>query len=253
MSLPGLIYLICAIYPIFGSGHSLIAMHSILLDEMEKQKIADCIALLEKEYGIPRPDEEEPVDLLVKTILSQNTSDANSLPAFARLKRAFPDYESLLRATDEAVSQSIRRGGLAEIKAKRIKAALERIKEEQGEISLAALAGMKKEQAMDYLLRLPGVGPKTASIVLLFAFGMPFLPVDTHVFRLSQRLGLVEEKANPEKAQKMLERIVPPDKYVSFHLNLIQHGRQVCHARGPRHEKCCLHGCCDYMRGKRLK
>ena len=253
MSLPGLIYLICAIYPIFGSGHSLIAMHSTLLDEMEKQKIADCIALLEKEYGIPRPDEEEPVDLLVKTILSQNTSDANSLPAFAQLKSAFPDYESLLRAPDEAVAESIRRGGLAEIKAKRIKAALKKIKEEQGEICLAALAGMNKEEAMEYLLRLPGVGPKTASIVLLFSFGMPFLPVDTHVFRLSQRLGLVEEKANPEKAQKMLERIVPPDKYVSFHLNLICHGRQVCHARGPSHDKCCLQGCCDYVRGKRLK
>mgnify|MGYP002681843683 FL=1 len=228
-------------------------MHSISRDEMEKQTVADCIALLEKEYGIPRPDEEDPVDLLVKTILSQNTSDANSLPAFARLKRAFPDYESLLRAPDEAVAESIRRGGLAEIKAKRIKAALKKIKEEQGEICLAALAGMKKEQAMEYLLRLPGVGPKTASIVLLFAFGMPFLPVDTHVFRLSQRLGLVEEKANPEKAQKMLERIVPPNKYISFHLNLIRHGREVCHARGPRHEKCCLQGCCDYMRGKRLK
>ena len=87
---------------------------------MEKQKVADCIALLEKEYGTPRPDEEDPVDLLVKTILSQNTSDANSLPAFARLKRAFPDYESLLRAPDEAVAESIRRGGLAEIKARQI-------------------------------------------------------------------------------------------------------------------------------------
>lgn len=226
-------------------------MHSILQDEMEKQKVADCIALLEKEYGIPRPDEEEPVDLLVKTILSQNTSDSNSLPAFAQLKSAFPDYESLLRASDEAVAQSIRRGGLAEIKAKRIKAALERIRKEQGEICLASLAGMKKEQAMDYLLRLPGVGPKTASIVLLFAFGMPFLPVDTHVFRLAQRLGLVEEKANPEKAQKKLERMVPSDKYISFHLNLIRHGRQVCHARGPRHEKCCLQDCCAYVQGQK--
>ena len=251
MSLPSLIYLICAIYPIFSSGHSLIAMHSILQDEMEKQKVADCIALLEKEYGIPRPDEEEPVDLLVKTILSQNTSDSNSLPAFAQLKSAFPDYESLLRASDEAVAQSIRRGGLAEIKAKRIKAVLERIRKEQGEICLASLAGMKKEQAMDYLLRLPGVGPKTASIVLLFAFGMPFLPVDTHVFRLAQRLGLVEEKANPEKAQKKLERMVPSDKYISFHLNLIRHGRQVCHARGPRHEKCCLQDCCAYVQGQK--
>ena len=228
-------------------------MHSIFQDEMEKQTVADCIALLEKEYGIPRPDEEDPVDLLVKTILSQNTSDANSLPAFAQLKSAFPDYESLLRAPDEAVAQSIRRGGLAEIKAKRIKAALKKIKEEQGEICLASLAGMKKEEAMEYLLRLPGVGPKTASILLLFAFGMPFLPVDTHVFRLSRRLGLVEEKADPEKAQKMLELIIPPDKYVSFHLNLIRHGREVCHARGPRHEKCCLQDCCAYVRGKRLK
>jgi len=104
---------------------------------------------------------------------------------------------------------------------------------------------------MDYLLRLPGVGPKTASIVLLFAFGMPFLPVDTHVFRLAQRLGLVEEKANPEKAQKKLERMVPSDKYISFHLNLIRHGRQVCHARGPRHEKCCLQDCCAYVQGQK--
>lgn len=248
MSLPGHGGIIFAY-----SDHSLIAMHSIVQDRMERQKVAECIALLEKEYGIPRPDEEDPVDLLIKTILSQNTSDANSLPAFAQLKSAFPDYESLLRAPDEDVAQSIRRGGLAEIKTRRIKAALKRIKEEQGEICLASLAGMKKEQAMDYLLQLPGVGPKTASIVLLFAFGMPFLPVDTHVFRLSQRLGLVEEKANPEKAQKMLERIIPPNKYISIHLNLIQHGRQVCHARGPRHERCCLQGCCDYMRGKRLK
>jgi endonuclease-3 len=220
---------------------------------METQKVADCIALLENEYGIPRPDEEDPVDLLVKTILSQNTSDANSLPAFDQLKSNFPEYESLLRAPDEAVAHCIRRGGLAEIKARRIKEALERIKEEQGEISLASLAAMKKEQAMEYLLQLPGVGPKTASIVLLFAFGMPFMPVDTHVFRLSRRLGLVEEKANPEKAQKKLEEIVPPEKYASFHLNLIRHGRQICHARGPKHEKCCLQGCCDYVRGKRLK
>ena len=116
---------------------------------------------------------------------------------------------------------------------------------------------MSAPSSLDALIEalrcLPGVGPKTASIVLLFAFSMPFLPVDTHVFRLAQRLGLVEEKANPEKAQKMLERIVPPDKYVTFHLNLIRHGRQVCHARGPSHEKCCLQGCCDYVRGKRLK
>ncbi|MDD1739327.1 MAG: endonuclease III, partial [Methanothrix sp.] len=140
---------------------------------MDRQRVADCIARLEEEYGIPRPDDEDPVDLLVKTILSQNTSDTNSLRAFAQLKSRFPDYETLLAAPDEAVADSIRSGGLAEIKARRIKEALNRIKEDNGEITLASLAGMKKEVAMSYLLSLPGVGPKTASIVLLFAFGMP--------------------------------------------------------------------------------
>lgn len=219
---------------------------------MDRQRVADCIARLEEEYGIPRPDDEDPVDLLVKTILSQNTSDTNSLRAFAQLKSGFPDYEILLATPDEAVADSIRSGGLAEIKARRIKEALGKIKEDIGEITLASLAGMKKEAAMNYLLSLPGVGPKTASIVLLFAFGMPFMPVDTHVFRLSRRLGLLEEKSGPEKAQKVLEAIVPPEKYTSFHLNLIRHGRQVCRARGPRHEQCVLQSCCQcYLQGQK--
>ena len=219
---------------------------------MDRQRVANCIARLEEVYGIPRPDDEDPVDLLVKTILSQNTSVTNSLRAFAHLKSRFTDYEILLAAPDEAVAASIRSGGLAEIKARRIKEALSKIKEDNGEITLASLAGMKKEAAMNYLLSLPGVGPKTASIVLLFAFGMPFMPVDTHVFRLSRRLGLLEEKTGPEKAQKVLEAIVPPEKYTSFHLNLIRHGRQVCRARGPRHVQCVLQSCCQcYLQGQK--
>ncbi len=219
---------------------------------MDRKRVADCIARLEEEYGIPRPDDEGPVDLLVKTMLSQNTSDTNSLRAFAHLKNAFFDYETLLAAPDEAVSDSIRSGGLAEIKARRIKEALGKIKKDNGEISLASLAGMKKDEAMSYLLSLPGVGPKTASIVLLFAFSMPFMPVDTHVFRLSRRLGLLEEKASPEKAQKVLEAIVPPEKYTAFHLNLIRHGRRVCRARGPKHEQCVLQSCCQcYLQGQK--
>lgn len=227
-------------------------MHLLQQDIMDPQRVADCIALLETEYGIPRPDDEDPVDLLVKTILSQNTSDANSLRAFAQLKSAFPNYEAILAASDEVVADSIRGGGLAEIKARRIKEALAKIKEDNGEITLVPLAGMIKEEAMSYLLSLPGVGPKTASIVLLFAFGMPFLPVDTHVFRLSCRLGLLEEKVRPEKAQQILERMVPHEKYTSFHLNLIRHGRQVCRARGPRHEQCVLRRCCQcYLHGQK--
>jgi endonuclease III len=235
----------------FPRGHRLIAIHVSLRVRMEPQRVADCIALLEEEYGIPRPDGDDPVDLLVKTILSQNTSDTNSLRAFDQLKKAFPDYEDLLAAPDDVVAGSIRAGGLAEIKSRRIKETLSRIKEDRGEICLDFLAGMKKDEAMNYLLGLPGVGPKTASVVLLFAFTMPFLPVDTHVFRLSHRLGLIEENVSPERAQQILEGIVPQEKYISLHLNLIRHGRLVCRARGPKHEQCALKGCCAYIEGQK--
>ena len=195
---------------------------------------------------MPQPDEIDPVDLLVMTILSQNTSDTNSLRAFALLKSAFCDNEKVLIAPHEAVADSIRAGGLAEMKARRIKEALSRIKQDAGAISLTFLADMKKDEAMAYLLSLPGVGPKTASVVLLFSFGMPFLPVDTHVYRLSRRLGLLSEDVRLEKAQPILEGLVSKDKYLSLHLNLITHGRLICRARGPRHEECALRICCDY-------
>lgn len=213
---------------------------------MDRERVASCITLLEEQYGIPTPDKTDPVDLLVMTMLSQNTSDTNSLRAFANLKSAFAGYEEVLVVSDGAVADSIRAGGLADIKARRIKEALARIKQDAGAITLSFLADLKKEAAMQYLLTLPGVGPKTASVVLLFAFGMPFLPVDTHVYRLSQRLGLVSEDVRPEKAQQILERIVPEGKYLSLHLNLIRHGRVICRARGPKHEQCCLKTCCDY-------
>ena len=213
---------------------------------MDRQRAATCIALLEEQYGISHPDERDPVDLLVMTILSQNTSDTNSLRAFALMKSAFCDYEEIIAASEEALADSIRPGGLADIKARRIKEALVRIKQDAGAISLSFLADIEKEEAMAYLLSLPGVGPKTASVVLLFAFSMPFLPVDTHVYRVSQRLGLLSEDVRPEKAQQILERIVPVEKYLSLHLNLITHGRLICRARGPRHEECVLRSCCDY-------
>ena len=221
--------------------------------EMDEQKVAKCITILEKEYGVPEPEAIDPVDLLVMTILYQNTSDTNSLRAFALLKSAFCDYEELLAASDEAVADSIRAGGLAEIKARRIKEALFKIKQDAEAISLSFLADMEKEEAMAYLLSLPGVGPKTASVVLLFAFSMPFLPVDTHVYRLSRRLGLLAEDVKLEKAQMILERIVSKEKYLSLHLNLIRHGRLICRARLPRHEECVLRSCCsDYLQGQKL-
>ncbi|MCK9566476.1 MAG: endonuclease III [Methanothrix sp.] len=213
---------------------------------MERQRAATCISILEEQYGIPHPDERDPVDLLIMTILSQNTSDTNSLRAFAILKSAFCTYEEILAAPVEAVADAIRAGGLADIKARRIKEALSRIKQDAGAITLIFLEDMEKDEAIAYLLSLPGVGSKTASVVLLFAFGMPFLPVDTHVYRVSRRLGLLAEDVRLEKAQPILERIVPADKYHSLHLNLITHGRLICRARGPKHDECSLHNWCDY-------
>jgi endonuclease III len=219
---------------------------------MDRQRASTCISLLEEQYGIPHPDERDPVDLLIMTILSQNTSDTNSLRAFALLKSAFSSFDGILVASDKDVADAIRPGGLADTKAKRIKEALARIKQNAGAFSLSFLADMEKEDAMAYLLSLPGVGPKTASVVLLFAFNMPFLPVDTHVYRVTRRLGLLSEDVGPKKAQSILEGIVQEEKYLSLHLNLIRHGRLVCRARGPRHEECALHSCCEhYIQGQK--
>jgi endonuclease-3 len=213
-----------------------------------------CIAVLEDLYGVPSAEEIDPVDLLVSTMLSQNTSDFNSLRAFASMKSAYPNYESLLRAPVEEVAGKIRVGGLSGIKAQRIKEALGRIKMDAGSIDLDFLQEMGKEEAQDYLLSLSGVGPKTAAVVLLFAFRLPALPVDTHVYRVSRRIGLAPEDASIEEAQRVLERVTPPEKYISLHLNLIRHGRRVCRARDPIHKGCALRYLCDcYLRATSLK
>jgi len=221
---------------------------------MSRKKVLAAISILEESYGVPEARQTDAVDLLVMTILSQNTSDLNSVRAFRLLKSAFEDYELLLCATEKEIADKIRAGGLAEIKAGRIKAALAKLKQDQGTISFVFLADWDRDRAREYLVSLPGVGPKTASVVLLFAFGLPAMPVDTHVYRVSRRLGLVPEEANVEKAQKILEEITPPVKYLSLHLNLINHVRTVCRARNPRHEECALRDLCNfYLRGTSLK
>ncbi len=227
-------------------------------------RLLKCIDLLEDVYGLPRSRGSGPVDLLVQTILSQNTTSANTHRAFENLKRRYPDYQSLLDAPDEEVARQIRCGGLAKIKTSRIKEALEKIKERDkreerdngaernaragttGTIDLDFLKDADPKNARDYLLTLPGVGPKTAAVVLLFAFKMPFLPVDTHVNRLSRRLGFVPEDASIDEAERILENITPPDKFCSFHVNLIRHGRAICKARSPSCDKCILRRICPY-------
>jgi len=229
--------------------------------EKTLDRLRRCIDLLEGAYGLPKRRGLGPVDLLVQTILSQNTTSANTHRAFESLKRRFPDYQALLDAPNEDVARAIRCGGLANTKARRIKEALEMIKEREegggrrGSIDLDFLKDADPEKARDYLMALPGVGPKTAAVVLLFAFNMPLLPVDTHVSRLSRRLGFVPEGASLEEAEMTLEAITPKDKYCSFHVNLIRHGRAVCSARAPSCESCILAEVCPYPEraGKRVK
>jgi endonuclease-3 len=219
--------------------------------QMNSHKVKRCIEVLERIYGIPEPEEQDPLDLLILTILSQNTTDVNSLRAFRLLKSAYPRYQDLINAPLKDVEEKIRVGGLAEIKSQRIVEVLRMIQKDCGAFDLRFLAGMTKEDADQYLQSLPGVGPKTSSVVLLFSFGFAALPVDTHVFRVSRRLGLVPEEAGIAEAQRILEAITPQEKYFSLHLNLIRHGRRVCRARGPLHQQCELREICDhYLQGR---
>ncbi len=200
---------------------------------------------MEQEYG-PREWQqgEEAIDVLIRTILSQNTSDANSNRAFDSLLTTFGSWGSVVAAPVEHIAQAIKSGGLFRIKAIRIKQILEQIEKERGCISLEFLKPMDMTEAKNYLLHLPGVGQKTASCVLLFALGKPCLPVDTHVFRVAKRLGLIDSKVSVKEAHDLLQEQVPPSKVYQFHLHLIEHGRQLCHARRPRCSECVLRGIC---------
>jgi endonuclease-3 len=186
------------------------------------------------------------VDELISTILSQNTSDINRDKAFYALKDAYPDWQMVMRAPESDIRDVIRPAGLANRKAPRIQNALAVIYEEQNELTLDFLAAMALDDAKKWLTDLNGVGPKTAAIVLLFSFNRPAMPVDTHVHRVTGRLGLIEAGTSAEKAHVLLEEIVDPDAYYCFHLNVIRHGREVCAARKPKCEICSLQNYCDY-------
>ena len=200
---------------------------------------------LRSEYGEPewRPHHDATAELVL-TLLSQNTSDSNSGRAFARLLQRFPDWQSIIEAPLPEVEDAIRPGGLAPTKAPRLQAMLAEVKTRTGGFDLNFLAEMPVEEAREWLRTLPAVGPKTAACVLLFGLGMPGLPVDTHVFRVACRLGLIEEKLGPDKAQTYLEALVPPEDHFGFHILLIRHGRHCCYARNPRCDVCPLRPDC---------
>lgn len=202
------------------------------------------VARLAPLYGMPvlQPS-NDPVAELVLTILSQNTSDTNSGRAFIALMRHFPSWKAIAEAPLEAIETAIQPGGLARQKAPRIKATLQAIEARSPDFDLRFLRTIPLDEARAWLRSLPGVGPKTAACVLLFALGLPALPVDTHVERVAKRLGLIPQATTPERAHDLLEALVDPADYYPFHMLLIKHGRRTCSARRPACERCPLVEC----------
>ena len=194
----------------------------------------ELLALLEPEYGpLNWKQRRDPVSELVVTILSQHTSDTNAERAFGQLMNAFGSLEAVAGAEVEAIARCIRTGGLAQQKAPRIRAALNKIVEERGSLDLEFLRELPLPEAKAWLKALPGVGPKTAAVVLCFSLNMPAMPVDTHVHRVAKRLGLIGEKVTADQAHDLLEAMVVPEDVYKFHVYLITHGRLVCRSQRP--------------------
>lgn len=202
---------------------------------------------LVEEFGLPdwRPH-LSPVGELVSTILSQNTNDTNRDAAYDSLRERFPTWEQVRDASEEQVIDAIRTAGLANQKGPAIQNALRAISEERGAIELDFLSTLSAHEASAWLVKLKGVGPKTAAIVLLFSLNMPAFPVDTHVFRVTGRLGIRPEGMSANKAHQYLAEQFPPETYYPVHLNLIRLGREICKARKPLCISCPLKGMCDY-------
>jgi len=206
------------------------------------QKILE---LLAREYGPLHPPRRfDPLTELVLTVLSQNTSDKNSRPAFEALRSRFASWEEMAGASEGEIAQAIRQGGLARIKARRLKAILQEIEKRRGRLDLDFLRTLPTAEARAWLRSLPGVGPKTAAVVLLFSLGKPALPVDTHVHRVAVRLGLLPPGTSWEKAHELLEALVPPAGFYPFHLYFLEHGRRICRARQPRCPLCPVNSIC---------
>jgi len=187
-----------------------------------------------------------PVDELVSTILSQNTNDVNRDRAFDSLRAKFPTWEQVRDADTDEIIEAVRVAGLANQKGPRLQQVLRDITTERGSLDLSFLKDMPLEEARDWLTKFKGVGPKTAAIVLCFSLGRPAFPVDTHVYRVTGRIGLRPEKLTVEQAHPYLEGVFPPETYYAAHLNIIRLGREVCGARKPNCPICPVRDLCDY-------
>jgi endonuclease-3 len=237
--------------------------------------VGDTLAAMREMYGTPVWQRvHDPTSELVLTILSQNSADINAERAFDALRERWPsappetqagkvtrpgwggvgigqaappDWAAVAHAPIEELVHVIRPGGLAPQKAPTILAALNRIEQERGDFSLEFLGGMEPLDALAWLMSIPGIGRKTASVVLLFSFGMPLMPVDRHVERVAKRIGLIPPKATALQAHDLLLALLSPEQTHEAHVNLITHGRQTCHSLRPACGRCAISGRCRYF------
>ena len=213
-----------------------------------RAKYAPIAAALTQVYGrLDWSRNQDGMDELISCILSQSTNDTNRDRAFARLKENYPDWEAVRFADLAELTDVIRPAGLANQKAPRIQNVLGAVYDEAGEYSIDFLDELSIDEAKAWLNSLRGVGPKTAAIVLCFAYDRPAFPVDTHIYRVSKRIGFLPEKLSANDAHPVMEAIAPASDYYQFHIQLIQHGRDTCHARKPACERCQISEHCDFF------
>lgn len=212
---------------------------------MDRRRLRAIARRLARAYGTPPPPRHlPPLEELVLTVLSQHTSDTNRDRAYADLRRRFATFDDVADAPLPALARAIRRGGLGPTKAVRIRSMLRGIRESGVALDDRAFTGMRDQDLWDTLVALPGVGPKTAACVLLFSLDRPYFPVDTHVHRVSIRLGLVPQRADAVAAQAAFQESVQPEDMYGLHMSLIRHGREVCVAQRPRCSECVLRDLC---------
>ena len=202
---------------------------------------------LKSVYGLPECEPGlDPLDVLIQTILSQSTTNVNSDRAFESLKRRFRTWDEAGRARATSIEAAIRSGGLARQKSVRIKKLLNEIYQRRGSLDLSFLSTAPLEEAMEFLASFNGVGPKTVACTLLFACNRPIFPIDTHIFRIARRLGLIPEKCSDQEAHRLMTAMIPAGRFYEVHVNMIRHGRKVCRPQNPLCERCCLIDYCLY-------
>jgi endonuclease-3 len=213
----------------------------------EEKPFGYIVQNLENTFGEPKlKRKSDPLAMLIEIILSQATSDANSRRTYQNLRKRFVNWQNILAAEESEIADAIRLGGLANQKAKVIKDLLRQLKETHGRLSLEFIEKMPDEEARDFLQTFRGIGPKTVACTLLFACHKEVFPLDTHIFRVFKRMGILPEKITDAKAHKLLDELVPTGKFYSLHVNTIRLGRQICRPREPLCEKCPLIEYCDF-------